>query len=143
MDQWVANRTVRDDAGNECVVSVGIPRKSPKTRHEWACPFRIVRDGKETIDHAHGIDQMQALELAVDAIRVALEKSGAALTWFVTQDGVAKPAGEPGDAGFYRSIPSALGQKVYRQLARVVDDELAVITADNIRRHQERKKSKP
>jgi hypothetical protein len=140
MEQWVANRTVRDAAGNEWLTSVGVPRKSPNHRREWACPFRIVREGRETVAFAHGIDEMQALELAFQALRMELEKTGATLTWFVTEDGVAEPAAVPGDVGLYRSIPSALGQEVYQRLVRLVDDEVAAITAEYKRRYEERKK---
>jgi hypothetical protein len=53
--------------------------------------------------------------MALEGIRVHLERSGITLSWL---------DGEPGVLGMTPSIPFSYGLKVQRHLAKVVDDEI-------------------
>jgi uncharacterized protein DUF6968 len=59
----------------DVTVSIGMPRRRPKGN--WECPFLIEGLGKAKIQRVGGVDALQALLLAVEGARVALDKSGA------------------------------------------------------------------
>jgi hypothetical protein len=60
---------------------------------------------------------------------VTLERSGKRLSWI---------GGNPGDPGFERPVPSALGQKFSQRLNRVIDREVARYVRVQERRHAKR-----
>lgn len=58
-------------------VRLGEPRKR---RGAWECPFHISRIGKG-VQVAYGEDSFQALIMALEGIRVMLDKSETAYSW--------------------------------------------------------------
>lgn len=61
------------------------------------------------------MDALQALQLALEAIRTTLERNGKVLSW---------SGGEPGDTGFTRSVPTFYGLDFARRLERLIDHEV-------------------
>ncbi len=47
----------------------------------WECPFLIEGLGKPQIQNIGGADALQALLLAIEGVRVALEKTGDRYIW--------------------------------------------------------------
>jgi hypothetical protein len=100
-----------------------------KSGEDWECPFRIAGLGGRVVEYGYGVDAIQALTTALEGIRVALERSGKRLSWI---------GGNPGDAGFERPVPSALGLHFSRRLNRMIDREVARFVRVQERRHAKR-----
>jgi hypothetical protein len=116
MKHLVAVRRVRKGGSSrqEVVVWLGKPRKV--SREEWVCPYHVSGTWIKKSQYAHGIDSFQALLLALEGIRVVLEKSGKQLEW---------AGGELGDHGFPRFVPTFYGLRFVRRLNRLIDREVA------------------
>lgn len=95
------------------IVRLGRPRRVPGG--DWACAYHISRLGSRKIQYAYGIDAIQALLMAIEGIRVALERSGRQFSW---------AGGEPG-TGFTRLVPIAFGLGFARHLEQLIDQEIA------------------
>lgn len=83
--------------------------------HAWCAEFAV--RGQKTIirGRAFGVDQLQALLLAVQGLRLKLEALGAELRWI---------GGEHGDTGIPRLIPIAFGLEFSKRAERVLDKEV-------------------
>ena len=79
--------------GRKIVVSIGLPRPDPHGACE--CPFLIEGAGKSEVQKAFGADTLQALILAIQGIRVALERTGRSFFWFDPDIGVDIPLNVP------------------------------------------------
>lgn len=93
---WVvAERTMwRGDDGKAVNVRVFKPIPDPEEPDAtWACGFEITGLGQTIQDRALGVDSMQALMLAFQAIRGELQKSPIPVSFFSTA---------PGHTGFER-----------------------------------------
>jgi hypothetical protein len=111
----VARRELRTASGDPVVVLVGTP-VHVGDGWDWVCPFRIEGLGEPADAQAHGIDALQALQLASTAIRGALERSGAPLRWLDS---------EFWEAGFPRPV-EALGVRELEALLHAhLDDATA------------------
>ena len=112
---WIANRTLSDAQGRPTLeVRLGVP--SGVSPVEWQCPLLIVEPGQpEVPDAGHGNDAFQALQLALEHIRVKLTARGEMLRW---------DSGEPGDTGFYRAVPTFFGMDLARKLETYIDREV-------------------
>jgi hypothetical protein len=113
--EWIAKRTLYNDQGRAVLdVRLGIPHEV--SEREWQCPFQLVEAGQpDILDAGHGNDAFQALQLAMEHIRVKLEARGQALHW---------DSGESGDTGFYRAIPMFFGLSFARNIEAHIDREL-------------------
>jgi hypothetical protein len=80
---------------------------------EWMCVHRIRGIGRVRAGRAMGEDGVQALQLALAAVRVSLEPFAAQLTW----------TGEPGELGLPEAIPDYFGGEFRRRLERLVRQE--------------------
>ena len=112
---WIAKRTLYDAQGRPALeVRLGVPGEvSPL---EWQCPLLIVEPGQpETPDAGHGNDAFQALQLALEHIRVKLAARGDGLRW---------DSGELGDVGFSRTIPTFFGMDLARKIESHIDLEV-------------------
>jgi hypothetical protein len=111
----VGIRELREVGGARKVVTVrlGKPRKDP--RGDWICPYQVNGLGRNGVQEAHGVDALQALQLALEGIRTALDRSGKSLSW---------TGGEPGDTGFTRSVPAFFGLDFSRRLEQLIDHEV-------------------
>ena len=118
---WIAKRTLYDTQGRPILeVRLGIP--SEVSLVEWQCPLLIVEPGQpEVPDAGHGNDAFQALQLALEHIRVKLAARGEGLRW---------ESGEPGDTGFYRTVPTFFGMLFARKLETQIDREVERFSHD-------------
>jgi hypothetical protein len=61
------------------IVSIGTPRRHPKC--DWECWFSLEGLGKPHLQSVGGVDPLQALLLAVEGVRVTLDKTGRRFAW--------------------------------------------------------------
>jgi hypothetical protein len=137
----IVERTLRSEGGAARPVQLrlGMPRPSPKG--DWECPYQIVGLGKSRPQVACGLDGMQALLMAVEALRVTMEESGKRLAW---------EGGENGDHGLPRVVPAFFGVPFAQRVSRLIDQEVERFsrrqarkrkTGDGVRRQGGRTKS--
>lgn len=124
----IAVRQLSGAGSRKVTVSLGKPRRM-KRGEDWECPFRIRGLGGSAVQYGYGVDAIQALTTALEGIRVTLERSGKRLSWI---------GGNPGDSGFERPVPSALGVDFSRRLNRIIDREVAQFVRVQERRHARR-----
>lgn len=106
-------------------VKLGKPRRSKEI--DWECPFSISGLGIRGIQYGRGVDAIQALSMALEGVRVLLERSGARLSWI---------GGQPGDAGFDRIVPNFFGPKFSKRLNRIIDREVERFCRSIERKHR-------
>jgi hypothetical protein len=94
-------------------VDVELDAPARRRTGEWACAYRIRGIGRVRAGRALGEDSLQALQLAVAAVRQALEPFAAQLTW----------TGETGELGLPEPIPDYFGGEFRRRLERLVRQE--------------------
>jgi hypothetical protein len=94
-------------------VRLGKPKKD-RISGDYNCPFIIDGLGESKVQQASGIDAMQALQLAMQAIRKALLPHSKRLRWEGSQ---------PGGLGFPMTIPEVFGVKFSQQLEGLVQRE--------------------
>jgi hypothetical protein len=111
----IVERTLRSEGGAARPVQLrlGMPRPSPKG--DWECPYQIVGLGKSRSQVAYGLDGMQALLMAVEALRVTIEESGERLAW---------EGGENGDHGLPRVVPAFFGLAFAQRMSKLIDQEV-------------------
>jgi len=72
-------------------VEVCVPLPSPHMAGEWMCSFRIKAEGSVRNEVVFGIDELQALQLALAYLRAKLrqinEASGSQLRWLGDENG--------------------------------------------------------
>jgi hypothetical protein len=78
-----------------------------------ACAYRVTGLGRPRAGRATGADGLEALLLAVEAVRRELEPFEGRLTW----------TGEPGELGLPTAVPDFLGADFRRRVARMVRSE--------------------
>lgn len=111
----VRRLAVVGEPGREVVVTLGKPRPDPKPGGDWMCSYLVegLPDARKRA--AHGVDAMQALLMALEAVRVALRAAGLQLAW---------EGGEPGDAGIPRMVPLFYGLGFAREIERHIDAQI-------------------
>lgn len=111
-EQWIASRTLTDTDGKPVLeVRIGLPR--PADPIDWECPFVLAPPGEPgDMQTMPGVDAVQALSLALEAIRVTLAKRPDRLCWL---------GQEPGITGFHR-VTHAFGFGLVERLERQIDD---------------------
>jgi hypothetical protein len=98
-------------SGRPVLVELDAP--VPRRSGEWACAWRIRGIGRARTGRAVGEDGLQALQLALTAVRRALDPFADRLTW----------TGEPGELGLPEPIPDYFGGGFRRRLERLVQLE--------------------
>jgi hypothetical protein len=99
-------------SGRPVLVELDAPR--PRRTGEWACAYRIRGLGRARAGQALGEDGLEAIQLALVALRRELEPFGPRLTW----------TGEPGELGLPLLIPDFFGGEVRRRLEGLVQREI-------------------
>jgi hypothetical protein len=94
-------------------VRLGRPKKD-RLGGDYTCPFIIKGLGKSAVQQASGIDSMQALQLAMQAVRKALLPYAKQLRWV---------GSEAGSLGFPMAIPEIFGVKFSQRLEGIVQRE--------------------
>lgn len=111
----VAVRELREIGSRQKVVTVRLGKPRKVRGGDWACPYQISGLGRAKVHYAYGVDALQALILAIEGIRTALEKTGRRLSWV---------GGEPGDTGFPRFVPTFFGLDFSKRLNKFLDQEV-------------------
>lgn len=91
-------------------IRIGRPRRAGQ---DWACPIQLQGLGGGSVQLVYGIDGLQALDLAIEAARVLLERSAERFSWL----------GEEG-TGIPRTIPDSLGHEFTLRLHGIVDQAI-------------------
>ncbi len=110
----IATRELTVDGPNRprrVVLRIGKPRR--QRTGEWACLFGVTGLGRQSVHRAYGEDAVQALQLALEAIRIHLDTSPRSVTWL----------GLPVAVAFPRQVPS-FDEKLAIRLTRLVDREV-------------------
>lgn len=107
----IAERAYHDPAGRVITVRIGQPEPDPAG--DWRCSVHVDGIEQEPRD-VHGIDALQALEIAIDYARLTIERSGIAVSWL----------GGAG-AGISMTVPSYLPAAMQRELERVIDEQVS------------------
>ncbi|MFC4910113.1 DUF6968 family protein [Actinomadura gamaensis] len=83
--ELAATRTLLlDERGNRSEVTVLLGRPQRDEHGDFACPVEITGLGEEHRYTSHGVDGIQALQLALETAGAALDafdRPGASLTW--------------------------------------------------------------
>ena len=95
--------------------AVTLEVEAPRERRGggWACAYRIRGLGRQRKGRALGDDGLQALQLALGAVRRELEPFASRLTW----------SGEPGELGLPECVPDYFGGEFRRRLEALVRRE--------------------
>ena len=121
MAEFLCTRKLRvEGVEQEVVVCLGKPEQ--RSEREFVCPFQVTGIGNSELQYAHGVDSFQALILALEGIRVTLEKGGQSCTWI----------GEEGDHGFPRYVPSFFGLEFSNRLGQIIESEIASFAGRSI-----------
>jgi hypothetical protein len=112
----IAERTLTLVAHADALVRIrmGKPRKERATG-DYFCPFSIEGIGERKLREARGIDSMQALQNALQAIRLELAPHLGSLSW---------EGGQDGGLGFPKAVPDLFGPKFTQRLEGIVDREV-------------------
>ncbi len=115
----IATRVLTTDTGEVVSVTIFAPRKSGE--EEWSCGFAIAGAGLDIRRDCSGAsDALAALLLSIHGVRAHLESAKVGLRW---EDG------DLGDFGIPRPIPTSYGPAVEARLIKVVNDEVARLSA--------------
>ena len=112
----VASRTLTEDGkpANRVEIVLGAPRRAGK---DWECPFAIRGLGDGSVQTMTGADSLQALQLAVRAIRARLEETGRRFLWI--------PTAPTFGSGISIELPLGLGADFERRAKRFIEREVA------------------
>jgi hypothetical protein len=94
-------------------IRIGKPRKDRATG-DYFCPYTVEGLGDRTVREAWGMDSMQALQNALQAIRLDLTPHANGLSWAGGQDGW---------LGFPKVIPDLFGPAFTLRLEKLVERE--------------------
>ena len=98
-------------SGRPVLVELDAP--SQRRGGEWVCAYRIRGLGRTRAGRSHGADSLQALQLAIEAVRRELEPFGSRLTW----------SGEAGELGLPALVPDYFGGEFRRRMERLIQLE--------------------
>lgn len=110
-------------------VIIGRPRKD-RGSSDYFCPYRLEGIGDGQPQRAWGVDSVQALQLAMQAIRARLEPHTDELEWL---------GGRGGSLGFPKVIPDVFGPKLTHRLEKMVEREMDRYARTLERRSRSRK----
>jgi hypothetical protein len=115
LDDPIADRQLSVVGEPDKIVRVTIGRPHPDPRGDWICPVHVQGLGDAQQQAGFGVDAVQALLNAFEAVRYMLDESGLALTWV---------GGESGDPGFPKLVPSLFGLAFARKLEAQIAHEV-------------------
>ncbi len=108
----------RDAVGGTVVVRVGFPRW-PAGAQAWRCPFLVLGLGDDSIQRAHGVDAIAAIQNALRGIRSTLVQSGVPLR----REGLRDEDGD--DTGFSLEADRGHGLAFTRRIEQMILEEEA------------------
>lgn len=110
---WLATRILEDEIELEAKIEVSLGFPEQLTGGDWRCRYLVKGTGRGQPGEVGGVDALQALTNALEAIATALRESGKKLTWL------------GGDTGLRRQVPSFLGASFAEHIERVIEEEIA------------------
>ena len=107
----------------ELVLLVGKPRRDPDPTGDWRCPYVVEGLPHARRRYAHGTDSLQALQMAIEAAKAAINAAGLVCTY---------AGSEPGDIGIPRTIPTFGGaaRDFAPRIERYLDQELEKLATE-------------
>ncbi len=84
IDQILGGRDLEISDGRKVTITIGIPQKHGD---DFLCPYKIVGIGEERVQHAIGIDALQALQLTLKKIGADLYTSDEARAGMLSWEG--------------------------------------------------------
>jgi len=117
------------EVGSDRRVSITLGKPRRRAKGEWVCGVQITGLGSDRIHYVHGLDSVQSITIALDAIRLTLRQTRKRFTWI---------GGEEGDDGFPVTIPTLFGPEFSRQLEQIVDREVLRFSRNAKRRTERR-----
>ena len=127
MEWMISRRLVEDHTGVE--VMIGLSRPIQLESGDWSCAFTTDQGSPECARQAHGVDELQALLLAIEGLHMTLSRSGRCLTWL----------GEPGDTGVPRPSPLMFGLAFRQRVERMIELELEQVAEEHRERFERRR----
>lgn len=111
----VASRviTLRNSRAQKITISIGRPRRSLPS--SWQCSYLIKGMGAPIIGRAGGVDALQALLMAIEGVRVTLERTGHRFVWLDPENGLGIPF----------LVPLVHGKSVEDRVREVIDQARA------------------
>jgi hypothetical protein len=96
----------------QVAIAIGRPRRHPEG--DWECPFMIEGLNEQGYYHtAGGVDALQALLMAVEGVRVSLERTGRRFFWLDREAGPDIP----------RYLPTQYGPRFEARLNRMIEQQ--------------------
>lgn len=111
----IARRVLASEPPSQRKYEVRIGKPEPDGAGDWRCAYHVRGIGMRSPRYAFGVDSVQALILALNAVRSDLEAAGDACHWV---------GGERGDSGFPRYVPAAFGLRFSRRINCMIDREV-------------------
>src|SRR3712207_1676313 len=105
--------TVVGQGDSSARIRIGKPRKD-RTTGDYFCPYTLEGLGDQKASEAWGMDSMQALQNALQGIRLALTPHANTLSW---------AGGQEGWLGFPKVIPDLFGPTFTLRLEKLVERE--------------------
>jgi hypothetical protein len=118
--EWICTRRFIADAQAKrmfATARVGRPQKSGK---DWACKLFISNIGMKAPVLVYGVDQMQAVILALEGALTTLRNSGTEWRWV---------HGARGEIGIPQFVPGGFGRKFASRLESIIDAEIEKFVA--------------
>ena len=110
----LATRRLREVGAEKRLITVTLGAPQRRSRN-WTCAFRITGLEERILESVDGVDAIQSLLLALEAIRVRLDATGRRFSWL----------GLEGETGFCRVILTPFGPESARRIDRMIDKEIA------------------
>jgi hypothetical protein len=111
-----AIRQIQEVGKNSSNITIYLGVPSKVKANEWKCPFLLDGFEKPRIQFGRGVDGLQALLVAIEGIRVTLERSGKHFSWL---------GGEDGDLGLPQFIPTVFGAEFSNKMGQLVEKEMS------------------
>ena len=114
--------SVAGEPGREVVLTIGKPRPGPRGDGAWMCSVLIEGIPPGRRRRVHGVDAIQALQMALEYARRKLDASGLGITWLDRH--------MPGDIGLPFFAPWSWGLPFQRRIERYIkQQELEIMSA--------------
>jgi hypothetical protein len=124
---WICTRRFTADVKGKrrfATAKIGRPEKSGR---DWACRLFISNVGMKEPILVYGVDQMQALILALEGVLTTLRNSGTEWRWV---------HGEKDEIGIPRFVPGGFGRRFAARLESIIDAETEKFAATAEQRHK-------
>jgi len=97
------------------IITIRLAKPTKEASGDWQCKFHIYGLGDDATKIAYGIDSMQSILVAMDAIRLILADGAMDLTW---------EGGNEGENGFPLMSPTYLPASVLDNINQLVEKEI-------------------